>query len=264
MQERHKNRQQYFDEQCITTKKYVIPYIEEFMPITAETSVLEIGCGEGGNLMPFLDMGCKRVVGVDLSEGKIANANNFFADHHHKENIEFILEDIYNIEDLGQFDIIISRDVLEHIHGQERFMNFTKKFLKPKGKFFLAFPPWYNPFGGHQQVCKSKFLSKLPFFHILPVPIYSLILKVFGEIPAKIEELLEIKETGITIERCEKILRTTGYRQDKKTFYFINPNYEVKFGLKPKEQCKIFASIPYLRNFLVTAVYYLVSLEDDK
>ena len=101
MQETHKNRQQYFNEQCITTEKYVIPYIEEFMPITTETSVLEIGCGEGGNLMPFLDMGCKRVVGVDLSEGKIANANNFFADHQHKENIEFILEDIYNIEDLG-------------------------------------------------------------------------------------------------------------------------------------------------------------------
>ena len=261
MQERHSNKKQYFNEQDTTSRKYVIPFISDLIEINENTNILEIGCGEGGNLRPFLELGCSRVIGVDLSEGKIAKANEFFADHPKKENIEFILADIYKSEELGKFDIIIMRDVIEHIHDQERFMDFVKKFLKPEGKFFLGFPPWYNPFGGHQQICESKILSKLPYFHILPKPLYKLILKVFGENNTKIEDLLEIKDTGITIERFEKILTNSNYKTDKRYFYLINPNYEIKFGLKPKKQFSLISKIPFLRNFLTTASYYVVSVK---
>ena len=263
MQERHGNREVYFNEQAVTSEKYVLSFINEVMDINENTSILEIGCGEGGNLKPFLDIGCRRVVGVDMSSGKIENARKFFSDHPNKKNIEFVHGDIYDIHELGQFDIIITRDVLEHIHGQERFMQFVKKFFKPEGKFFIGFPPWQNPFGGHQQMCESRFLSTLPYFHIIPTPIYRFILKTFGESDSKIKGLLEIKATGITIERFERILIKTGYRKDKRIFYFINPNYEVKFGLKSRKQLKLFSAIPYLRNFLITSNYYIVSLKNS-
>ncbi|HMP31544.1 MAG TPA: class I SAM-dependent methyltransferase, partial [Saprospiraceae bacterium] len=68
MHERHKNRDQYFKEQSITTKKYVLPYGNEFMKIDQNTRVLEIGCGKGGNLLPFLELGCS-CVGIYISEG---------------------------------------------------------------------------------------------------------------------------------------------------------------------------------------------------
>lgn len=261
MQERHTDRKRYFTEQGITVEKYVIPLLSNYINIDKNTSVLEIGCGEGGNLSPFMNLGCNKIVGIDLSEGKIKNAKSFFKDHPNAKNIEFIHNDIYNMEALGEFDIILTRDVLEHIHGQERFMQFVKKFLKPGGLFFLGFPPWYNPFGGHQQICENKMLSKLPYFHILPSPLYRFILKSFGESKAKIENLMEVKETGITIERFEKIIRKTGYKKVKRIFYFINPNYEVKFGLKPRKQNILFSSIPYFRNFIITTNYYLVTPE---
>jgi len=259
MQERHVNQEKYFTEQSATTKKYIIPFINEIITIDKNTSVLEIGCGKGGNLSPFLDIGCKRVVGVDLSPSKIASAKKFFSNHPNSDNIDLIYSDIYDIDDIGQFDLIFTRDVLEHIHGQEKFMNFVKKFIKPDGVFFLGFPPWHNPFGGHQQICESKILSKTPFIHILPKSIYKRILKSFNENDSKIEALLEIKDTGITIERFERILKKTGYKKDKLQFFFINPNYETKFGLKPRIQLKLISSIPYLRNFLITTNYYIVS-----
>ena len=78
MQERHLQREKYFKEQEFTVKKYVIPFIEKSMRIDKNTSVLEIGCGEGGNLKPFLDLACKKVIGVDMSSGKIKNANMFY------------------------------------------------------------------------------------------------------------------------------------------------------------------------------------------
>ena len=34
--------------------------VKEIKPINEETSVLEIGCGEGGNLAPFLKVGGKK------------------------------------------------------------------------------------------------------------------------------------------------------------------------------------------------------------
>jgi SAM-dependent methyltransferase len=260
MQERHLDKEKYFNEQVITTQKYVIPFLNELMDINENTSVLEIGCGEAGNLKPFLNIGCKRVVGVDLSEHKVGKAKEFFSTHPNKNNLELLVEDIYNVANtLGQFDLIIARDVIEHIHGQERFLKVVKNNLSPEGKFFLGFPPWYNPFGGHQQMCENKFLSKMPFFHILPIPLYRNILKIFGEKESRVNELLEIKETGITIERFEKILKKAGYKRDKRTFYLINPNYETKFGLKPKEQLKLLSTIPFLRNFYITANYYVIS-----
>ena len=259
MQKRHKNKQQYFNEQAATTKKFVVPYLSDLLNIDVNTSVLEIGCAEAGNLKPFVDLGCK-VTGIDIACGRIELAKEFYKGHANRENLELICEDIYNVKPSDKkYDVIVMRDVIEHIPNQEKFMGFVKEFLKNDGKFFLGFPPWQNPFGGHQQVCKNKFLSKLPYFHILPRPVYKAILKVFGESGGTIKGLLEIKNTGISIERFERILKTENYVINKRTFYLFNPNYETKFGLKPRKLTKLISSIPWLRNFFTTAMYYVVS-----
>lgn len=258
MQNRHIDRQKYFDEQTYTTKKYVIPYIDQFKPISPEIRVLEIGCGEGGNLQPFLDLGCS-CVGIDLSKIQIENARRFYQNHPHFSNLELISADIYKIETLKEpFDVIMLRDVIEHIPNQQFFMQFVKQFLKVDGVIFFGFPPWYNPFGGHQQVL-SGFASKIPYYHILPKSFYLGILNLFGFKKKDVIELLEIHDTGISIERFERILRKENYKILKKTDFFINPNYEIKFGFKPKLVIFPFNKIPFLRNFYTTAVYYLVS-----
>lgn len=261
MQERHIDRQKYFNEQAYTTEKYVIPFIKTAISINENTSVLEIGCGEGGNLKPFADIGCE-IVGIDILQGKIDNAIKFFSGHKNENKIKFIAEDIYNEGVITQkFDLIIMRDVIEHIHDQERFLNYVKRFLKPTGKFFLGFPPWQNPFGGHQQMCKSKTLSLTPYWHMLPMFMYKSIMKLFGEKETTIEGLAEIKDTRISIERFKRIVKRENYKIDEVKFYFINPNYEMKFNLKVREQSKLISSIPYFRNFTITTCYYVISLD---
>ena len=261
MQKRHKNKLQYFNEQAQTTKKYVLPYIENFREITSDLKILEIGCGEGGNLKPFLDIGCNST-GVDLSSGKIENGKNYFSDHPNKNNLNLICQDIYKWEYSGKFDILILRDVIEHIPNQLKFMGVLKNFINENGIVFFGFPPWQNPFGGHQQMCKSKFLCKLPWFHLLPTFLYVLTLHIFKEPEEKIKGLVEVKETGISIERFEKILKQHNYIVNKKTLFFINPNYTIKFGLKTRKQNKLVAAIPWMRNFFSTAAYYLVSIKE--
>ena len=260
MQERHSNKDIYIKEQDYTTRTYVIPFIESSLKVDKNLHVLEIGCGVAGNLKPFLDLGCA-CMGIDLNKDKVEYARVYFTTHPNNHLLRLVVEDIYNMTEQlrEEFDLIILRDVIEHIHNQERFMDCLKNFLKPGGKVFFGFPPWQNPFGGHQQICRSKVLSLMPFFHLLPLFLYKGILSLFGEDKNTIRELAEIKETGITIERFERILKVGNWGVCRKTFFFINPNYEIKFGLKPKVTYSLIAAIPILRNFFTTACYYLVA-----
>lgn len=259
MQKRHRNRLQYFEEQEYTTNKYVIPFIEQVKKLKSDSKVLEIGCGEGGNLKPFLDNGCE-CWGIDLNQTQINNAKKFLSKHPNNKNLTLICENIYDIQSLPQFDFIVMRDVIEHIPDQERFLGFLKQFMLPDGVVFFGFPPWQMPFGGHQQVFKNKLLSKIPYTHLLPRFLYRFVMKLFGESDGMIESRMAIKDTGISIERFEKIVKQENYKTEIRHFYFINPNYEAKFSLKPRKQNGIIARIPYLRNFFTTAMYYVLSV----
>ena len=46
----------------------------------------------------------------------------------------------------------------------------------------------------------------------------------------------------------------------KKTFYLINPNYEIKFGLKPMKQFTLIRSMVFLRDFMTTCYYCIISI----
>ncbi len=262
----HKDFRIRYQQQVDNARGYVIPFIEEKMPLTAATKVLDIGCGEGGVLIPFLERGCP-AVGIELDELKAGYARQLLADSIASGQVEIVNQNIYEEEALtrfrGQFDLIILKDVIEHIPDQERFIPYLQKFLKPGGFVFFGFPPWYMPHGGHQQVCKSKFLSMLPWFHLLPNPLYKGILKLSGEYDAVIRELLENKSTGISIERFEKIVRKSGYTIALRNLYLVNPIYQQKFGLKPRKQFRLVAAIPGFRDFVTTCAYYLIRSEDE-
>jgi SAM-dependent methyltransferase len=257
---RHTNRQQYFEEQVKATERYILPYLNSVLDFSSTLTVGEIGCGHGGNMKPLLHAGCK-VVGIDISPNSIKIAESFYENDPYRENLLLIPRDIYEIapEEIPVFDLIIMRDTLEHIHRHEQFFQHIKGFLKPEGKLFLAFPPWYMPFGGHQQMCKSKLLSKLPYFHILPKCLYLWILKLFGEDENKINGLFEIKDTRISIRKFYKIIKKQNFTIEKQTLYLVNPNYEVKFGLKPRILPR-FLNIPFVREFFTTTYYCVLTV----
>lgn len=131
MQSRQLNRRQYFNELAITSEKYFIPYIKQYRQVGKGTNVLEIGCGDGGNLLPFSRMGCD-VVGVDMAEGRIKDARKFFQENGAKGS--FIASDVFLLKELRhQFDVIVCHDVIEHIDDKEGFMRKCKQLLKTGG-----------------------------------------------------------------------------------------------------------------------------------
>lgn len=250
MYEFHKDKNRYFEMQKWVTEKFIIPFLEVN---SSPQKVLEIGCAEAGVLKAFLEQG-HEVVGIELAENRVALAKEFLSEEIAQHRAEIINRDIYDIEPSEQFkfDIIILKDVIEHIHDQAKFISKMHDFLLPNGLVFFAYPPWWMPFGGHQQLCKSKIISKVPWFHLFPASIYRIILKSFGESQATIESLLEIKSTGILIEEIHRLIKQNGFKKTKETFWITNPIYVKKFNFKP---IKSFINIPYLRNFYNTSHY---------
>ena len=153
--------------------------------------------------------------------------------------------------------------MIEHLPDQASFVKEMKMFLKPGGVIFFGFPPWHMPFGGHQQITKSK-IGKMPYYHILPRSIYRFVLaKLFKEKPETINELLEIHDTQISINRFLRVMKNGGYKIISRRFYLVNPIYYYKFGLKPRKQLPLLQAVPYLRDFFTTCCYYLVGRNED-
>jgi SAM-dependent methyltransferase len=257
--EHHLNHRARYDQQVENSANYVLPFIEQSIPVQAGKNILEVGTGEGGVLKPFIERGAN-CVGVDLNPDRIDLANDFLKEEVKAGKVEFLLQNIYEADFThrftGFFDVVILKDVIEHVPEQEQFIKHLTTLLKPGGIIFFGFPPWYMPFGGHQQVCRTRWASKIPYYHILPTFIYKGLLKMAGEHDNIIRELLEIKDTQITIERFERIVKRLGLQVKQKKHYLINPIYKYKFGLQPRVQWAPITWIPYFRDFVTTCVYY--------
>ncbi len=243
----------------------MLPFIQQTKKIEQGTRIFEMGCAEGGVMKPFANKGCI-CVGVDLNKEKLELGRTFLEKEIQQGTITLLQQNVFEPQFLNAykhtFDIIILKDVIEHLFEQVKFLEFFKLLLKPEGQIFFGFPPWYMPFGGHQQIVQHKLLSKLPYYHLLPKTIYKKILETAKEHPLAVKELLEIKETGISIERFERITSNTGYTIVNKQWYLINPIYIYKFGLKPRKQNWLFGAIPFIRNFVTTCAYYTIKVKN--
>lgn len=265
MFEFHSDKDRYFEMQRVVTHDDIIPFIERNTGACSGKRILEIGCAEAGVLKAFIDKG-NIGTGVELSSSRYEIAKLFLKQELEDGRFFIINKNIYDISDPLQefgslFDVIVLKDVIEHIPDQPKFINQLKLFLKPQGVIFFAYPPWWMPFGGHQQLCVTKLLEKLPWFHLFPSFFYKFILKSFGESEATINELLSIKSTGITIETLHNILKKEQFEVVSEQFWFINPIYRMKFGLKSRLLPDLLASIPYLRNFYTTTHYILFKMK---
>ena len=261
MYEFHTDKDRYFEIQYRVTKEYIIPFIRKHAPDQKWKRVLEIGCAEAGVLKAFLEEGAF-CTGIELSPARLVSAHKYHEQAIAEGKIEFINRNIFDIDpenDLGgRYDLIILKDVIEHIPGQKEFIHQLPAFLNPGGLIFFAFPPWQMPYGGPQQVCRNKLLSKLPYYHLLPKVIYRAILKLGGESNLTIEDLMDTKDTGISIERFEKALKFNKLNILGKQHYLFNPIYQYKFDVKPRRQNAVISAIPILRDFVSSASYYLV------
>ena len=237
MAERH------FYEQRNHTLNYLLPYLETHIPDFYGKRVLEVGCAEGG----FLDVLQKKkmvVMGVELLPHRVKIALD------KNPNLKIVIGDITTpdiVKKLGmQFDVIVLRDVIEHIPDRQALFTNITRLLQPGGYVYVSFPPRFSPFAGHQQNFRS-ILRFIPFLHFLPAWGIRLLGKTFHENPRFTEEVILNYTIGLTISAFERYCQQFHFRPVVKGLFLIRPIYRTRFGVPIKR----LPSIPVLREVFV-------------
>lgn len=119
-------------------------------PSVERCSVLEIGCGTGGNLIPLAERFPEsRFVGFDLSSRHILQAQRRVEELGFK-NITFQHADVSDFSyDDGTFDYIICHGVYSWVPSgvQKQIVSLIKRALSPRGVAYVSYnvrPGWYQ------------------------------------------------------------------------------------------------------------------------
>jgi SAM-dependent methyltransferase len=129
--------------------RYLVPYLIKHCGPLKHLDILEVGCGEAG-LVTFLRERGYKAAGLEIDKGR--------ADLCLSKTFPVLIGDIKNCTFDG-WDLIIMRDVIEHIDDRKMAIDNARRLLVPGGYLFLSFPPRYSAFGGHQK-------TRIPWMHV--------------------------------------------------------------------------------------------------
>jgi SAM-dependent methyltransferase len=252
--------EQYRRYQAKLAHEYLIPVLNRWNIPLKDKKFLEAGCGDGGCAAEFFRAGC-RVTAIDID----ARLVSITAALNKKEGISFgaftgdvCRDDCPGLEE-GPFDIILLRDVAEHLEDLPGALSILRGQLTESGVLFIVFPPYYSPYGAHQQILPKKKLgfipyNKLPFIQLLPDPVFAAITR--GDEPSH-REVDRLRRIRLTIREFERSSDKAGLSLLRRKFYLTRPTHGLRYGV-PVVPASILGGIPGLNELIVTACYYLL------
>ncbi|MEW4530011.1 class I SAM-dependent methyltransferase [Maioricimonas sp. JC845] len=118
-------------------------------PAVDSCRVLELGCTDGGNLIPMaIELPGSEFVGIDLSRRQIEQGQATL-DALQLPNIRLLHQDIMDLADEhGQFDYIIAHGVFSWVPRkvQDRILEAVRRLLTPQGIAYVSYntyPGWH-------------------------------------------------------------------------------------------------------------------------
>jgi SAM-dependent methyltransferase len=234
--------EKHFFEQRKHGESYLIPFLERQCPGFRTYRILDVGCAEAGFLDALHAAGIPGL-GLELEPNRIATSKSF------NQGLDIIEGDITDPDIVARvnktFDLIVIRDVIEHIPDKHIVFEHLNALLRPGGFIYITFPPRLSPFGGHQQNAKS-FLRRIPWLHLLPAPIVRGLGSVAGEHPAIVESIITQRRIGLSIRRFEELAAQHGCRIYLKDLFLFRPVFRVRYSLPTQKM----PDVPLVREFL--------------
>jgi SAM-dependent methyltransferase len=173
-------------------------------------------------------------------------------------NIEFmahnIITEAIDSKFIDKFDLILLRDVIEHLDNPEIALSKIKTMLKPGGKLYVTFPPYHSAFGGHQHTLMN-FVGKIPYIHNLPRNIFFSLIKN-GRFP-DIEEVKRLNDIKLTPQKMLQYIQNTDYKIIKEEYFLVRPVYKMKFGL-PSIKLTLLRHFPLVKSILSMEAGYIL------
>lgn len=112
------------------------PLFYKSLNLTRDKTVLEVGVGTGRVAQNILDMGCRLLVGLDVSPKTIARAEENLLSKYN--NVELVLQSIEEYKRGNFFDVAFSVLTFMHIEYKEYALANMIASLKPGGDIVLS------------------------------------------------------------------------------------------------------------------------------
>lgn len=112
-----------------------IPKLVEFQKVKNQ-KVLEIGCGQGTDLLQFAKYGAE-VYGVDLTEAAIHKTRDIFKLYGLGVKLNTINAENMSLFDDNYFDVVYSFGVIHHTPNTEEIIEEIHRIIKPGGQTYI-------------------------------------------------------------------------------------------------------------------------------
>lgn len=246
----------YFDYELAVGREILVPWLKKQMLLEG-LHIGDFGCHQGGILQALRETGgVSSGRGYDLNEAAIKNSP-FLGD------MDFSLQigDVTLLDATDQrFNLIMIRDVLEHIPNYETVVDTAYRCLQPGGHLFISFPPYYSPFGGHQQL-SSNVARIVPYLHYLPEWLLFKLVKItdtsYMSAACAREDMESVRHTRLTLTKAEHAFKRTGFHLKGCQYFLSRPEFKIRYGI-PALDAGVLGDIAIVRELLVMGVYYLL------
>lgn len=214
--------------------------------------VLDFGCGAGGKSLYYASLGAEKVTGIDIVESYKAESEALADKLGLSERFEFVLGSATESGFADNtFDTIIMNDFMEHIADPEKVLCEARRIIKPGGKIFINFPPYYHPFGAHISDAVNMPWCHLFFGESTLVETYKDLVKSLPDGENRIKFRISKNQKGkeyfsyinkMTIKRFKRILKAQN----------ISPVYYDETPIR--NIVKPFAKLPFVKEIFVKMV----------
>lgn len=130
----------------------------EIFPISANETVLNVGCGDAVQAITYQGH-FKRMVGVDIDKNSLDTAKQV-ADYYQIDNLELVEANVENIPLTEQFDKVIAIDIIEHVIHPDLLVKEIKRLLKDDGQLLITFPAMHDKWEYFFQFIGRKILRR--------------------------------------------------------------------------------------------------------
>ena len=185
--------------------------------------VLDVGCGAGGKTMYYAAQGVEHIVGMDIVPHYQQQAQALAQELGFADRFTFVVGDAAHTDfPDNHFDTIVMNDAMEHVDRPDLVLAEVRRILKPGGRLYVNFPPYYHPFGAH-----LSDLIGIPWVHLFfsedtLVAAYKQLCQTVPDGEERIRFRISKNEQGreyfsyinhMTIKRFDRLRAQSGMRQ---------------------------------------------------
>ena len=251
----------YWTYQYVLAAAYLVPCLRAWGVWREGMRILDVGCGDAGATCALADAGA-RVDGLDLEPRRLATARERAAARGLDLNLR--VADITDPDTLqefeGPYDLVLYRDVLEHVPDVDAAFEQSLARLDAQGGIVVIYPPYWSAFGGHQQTLRLARripLARLPFVHWLGLRAWGALARLGGTGEEEWTDVEIVQRASLTIGGLRARAGHHGLDVLRTRRYLLRPTYRLRYGT-PVIGAGWLGRVPGLREVLVTGSWELL------